>query len=395
MYRKTLSDILSKPELLVIGLMSGTSADGMDAALVRISGTGTALKASLVSFLTLPYTGQERDEILRLASGNSGGSRDLALFSFWLGSFSAKACLAVCEKAGISPDTVDLVGSHGQTLWHIPEGESYLGQSVRATLQAGEASQIAEALSCPVVSDFRVRDMAAGGQGAPLVPYTEWLLYRSEENCMGLQNIGGIGNLTVIPRAASPSQVFAFDTGPGNMILDRLAEIFSEGKLHMDPGGQMAAQGTPDPELLAFLLSDPYLSRKPPKTTGREHYGEAFVQALLKKAEDLSLTHESIMATSTLFTARTIGDAVTGLSSPMPEKLLVGGGGSHNLTLMTMLQDLLPIPVLRQEDAGYDSDAKEAVAFAILASECIHGTCNSMPGVTGASHSVVMGKISL
>ena len=395
MHTKTLQEILNKECLTVIGLMSGTSADGMDAVLVRISGTGLGLTVRQLAFVSLPYTDSERAEILRLASGRNGGSHDLALFSFWLGHISVRACRAVCGKAGIPPQDVDLVGSHGQTLWHIPVPENYLGMPLTATLQLGEASVMAEALGCPVVSDFRVRDMAAGGLGAPLVPYTEYLLYRSEAQCIGLQNIGGIGNMTVLPRAAAMSDVFAFDTGPGNMIIDRVTEILTEGRAHMDLGGRLAAKGSPSDELLTFLLADPYLAQKPPKTTGREHYGDAFVNALLTKARELSLSDCDILSTVTLFTARTIRDALLNLCRPVPEKLIVGGGGSHNPTLMGMLRNLLPLPVLTNEDLGYDSDAKEAVAFAILANECIRGTCSNMPSVTGARHPVVMGKITL
>ncbi|MBR2287371.1 MAG: anhydro-N-acetylmuramic acid kinase [Clostridia bacterium] len=392
---KLLHDLLSRDTLTVIGLMSGTSADGLDAALCTISGSGTSIRVRQEAFPSLPYTDGEHAEILRLASGEKGGSHDLALFHFWLGQKSVRACRQLCEKAGIAPDSIDLIGSHGQTLWHIPVPEDYLGSSVTATLQLGEASLLAEVFSCPVVSDFRVRDMAAGGQGAPLVPYTEYLLYRSEEKHVGLQNIGGIGNITVLPKGAALTDVFAFDTGPGNMVMDRLTEILTEGRLRYDDSGALAAAGCVSETLLRELLLDPYYLLPPPKTTGREKYDERFVQSFLEKANQLALAPSDILATATALTARSIDLAVRELCHPRPDILIVGGGGSRNPTLLRMLSAYLPIPVVTNESLGYDSEAKEAVAFAMLASECIHGTCNNVPRVTGASHPVVMGKISL
>ena len=392
---KTLQDILQKDPLIVIGLMSGTSADGMDAALTEITGRSTSMRVRQIAYVSLPYPESVRNEILRLASGRHGGSHDLALFHFYLGHQAADACREVCRKAGISLADVDLVGSHGQTLWHIPEGEDYLGVKLKATLQLGEPSVIAEALGCPVVSDFRVRDMAAGGLGAPLVPYTEYLLYRREDRCVGLQNIGGIGNLTIIPRGADLKEVSAFDTGPGNMVIDQLTDIVTGGKQHFDADGKLALAGQVSSALLSWMMDDPYLSALPPKTTGRETYGDAYVRQLLSKARELNLSDCDIIATATAFTAETIRYAMDHFCHPRPEELIVGGGGCRNPALMRFLRKRLDLPVMRNEDLGYDSDAKEAVAFAMLAAECIHGVCNNVPSVTGAVHPVVMGKISI
>ena len=392
---KSLAEILQKKTMIVIGLMSGTSADGMDAALTEISGSGTNIQVRQRAFVSLAYSDEERREILRLASGREGGSHDLALFSFFLGRVGLKACLAVCERAGLAPDAVDLVGSHGQTLWHIPEPETYLGQPLTATLQLGEASVIAEGLGCPVVSDFRVRDMAAGGQGAPLVPYAEYLLYRKEDRNVGLQNIGGIGNLTVLPAGCGMDEVFAFDTGPGNMVMDRLTERLTGGAQRMDANGKMAAAGQISGELLAFMMEDPYLKEAPPKTTGREKYGDAYIQLILAKAGELGLSPNDTVATATDFTAACIETAIRDFCRPAPEELIVGGGGSRNPTLMAMIRNRLFIPVRTNEDLGFDSEAKEAVAFALMASECVRGICNNVPRVTGARHPVVMGKITL
>ena len=390
-----LQKLWDKPSLLVIGLMSGTSADGMDAALVEITGSGIGTRVQQKGFVSLPYSEEVRSEILRLAEGKQGGSHDLCLFHFLLGQLALEACQAVCRQAGVDPAQVDLAGSHGQTLYHIPVEEPYAGRMVRGTLQLGEASVLCEGLGCPVVSDFRVRDMAAGGQAAPLVPYAEYLLYRRQDQTVGLQNIGGIGNLTVLPKGGTPEDTFAFDTGPGNMVMDQVVSRITGGKLRYDDGGRLAAQGQCHAALLQWLLQDPYLQVKPPKTTGREYYGEAFVDALMDKAREFGVKGLDILATATRFTAECIRVAVEQFCSSMPDYLVVGGGGSRNPTLLRDLRRTLHMPVLINEDLGFDSEAKEAVAFAILANECVHGLCNNVPSVTGARHPVVMGKISL
>ncbi len=391
---KTLHEIGKKEQLLVIGLMSGTSLDGMDAALVRITGFGTNTKAECLGFTTIQYNENERAEIMELALGESGGSKHLALMNFWLGYKGLDACRAVCAVAGIATDEVDLVGSHGQTLFHIPVAENYLGQKLTATLQSGEASVIAEGMGCPVISDFRVRDMAAGGQAAPLVPYSEFLLYRSDNQHVGLQNIGGIGNLTVLPRGCSLDQVYAFDTGPGNMVIDQLVVRLTDGAMRWDEDGRIADRGKVNEELLSWMMNDPYLDLKPPKTTGREMYGKPYVDALLEQAESLNLIREDIIATATRFTAECIEYSWNHHCAEKPEILIIGGGGAHNRALMRMLRERLPIPVRTNEDIGMNGDAKEAIAFAILANECLHGSCNNVPGVTGAKHPVIMGKIT-
>ncbi len=390
-----LKKLWEKPVLRVIGLMSGTSADGMDAALTEISGYGTGIKVRSLAFASLPYPEEVRREILRLASGTEGGSRDLCLFSFLLGKLSLEACLKVCDMAGLAPGDVDLVGSHGQTLYHIPKPVTYLGESLTATLQTGEASVIAEGLGCVVVSDFRVRDMAAKGQGAPLVPYVEYLLYRREDRTVGLQNIGGIGNLTVLPRGGKMEDTFAFDTGPGNMVMDQIAERITGGRLRCDLNGELSARGRFSPELLGEMMGDPFLTRRPPKTTGREDYGRDYADHLMTRGGELNLSGEDILMTAARFTVECVHFAMDHFCPVRPDVLVIGGGGSRNPTLLRLFREILPMPVLINEDLGYDSDAKEAVAFAVLASECIHGSPNNMPGVTGADHPVVMGKITL
>ena len=392
---KSLEALRRKESRLIIGLMSGTSADGVDAALCRVHGAGPGLRVELVAFVSRDFDAPLRERILAVASGQPCTTRDLTLLSACLGQLYASCCLAACEEARLAPEQIDLVASHGQTLWHAPMPEAYLGRMLTGTLQLGEPSYINEALGCPVVSDFRVRDMAAGGQGAPLVPYTEFLLYRRADAAVGLQNIGGIGNLTVLPPDCTLADVTAFDTGPGNMVIDALAARVTGGCLTYDEDGRLAARGTVSAPLLAWLLEDDYLRQPPPKSTGRERYGAAYVQRLLGQAARHALTDADLLATATRFTAECIRLGVEAAGC-RPRRLIVGGGGSKNPTLMGMIAEALPdIEVLRQEDLGLSSQAKEAVAFAILGNEFLFANPGNVPSATGARHPVVLGKLSL
>jgi len=388
--------LLEKPSRLVIGFMSGTSADGVDAALVRISGYGLATRVEQISFCFVPFAPEVRAEILRLASGAAATAADFCRMNFLLGQLFCEAGDELLRKAGVDRSAIDLIGSHGQTFWHIPAAESYLGHTQRSTLQLGEAALLAEHFGCPVVGDFRVRDVAAGGLGAPLVPYTEYLLYRSETECVALQNIGGIGNVTVMPAGCALADVHAFDTGPGNMVMDALVSRITNGQMTYDAGGQLAATGHVSAPLLAWMMDDPYLRKAPPKTTGREYYGTVYVDRLCDEAGRLCVSPVDTLATATRFTAESIACGLRSFAREAPSRLIVGGGGSLNHTLMAHLRDLLPhCRVMTGEELGFDSQAKEAVAFAILANECVFASCNNAPGATGASHPTVMGKISL
>lgn len=390
-----LLQLAQKQEKLVMGLMGGTSADGVDAALVKISGYGQASKLQLLGFASVPFAAQVRQEILLLAGGGCGGSRRLAKLSALLGHLYVQACQAACEAANIPTSQIDLIGSHGQTVYHQPEAQPYLGYNIATTLQIGEPSFLCEKFGAVVVSDFRVRDLAAGGQGAPLVPYSEYLIYSSPNADVALQNIGGIGNITFLPRGGRLSDIIAFDTGPGNMLMDAAVEKLTAGKQTYDIGGKLAAQYPVAEPLLAFLLQDEYLQQKPPKTTGREHYGTTFLQTVYQQAKNYSISDGEVLRTLTRFTAQTIADAMQSFLPRLPARLVVGGGGSYNKTLLADMQALLPtVAVLTNEDIGFNSDAKEAVAFAVLANEAVHGICNNVPSATGAAHPVVMGKIS-
>ena len=384
-------ELWNKPSRLVVGLMSGTSADGIDAVLTRITGSGLSTRVEQLGFYFQRFDDATRQAILRMCGGDSGGTREVCLLSTHLGRLYAEAVRGLLDQTGIA--RVDLIGNHGQTVYHIPEEMPYLNTTIRGTLQIGDPSYLAEEFGCPVVSDFRIRDMAAGGLGAPLVPYTEFLLYRSETEDVALQNIGGIGNITLLPAGCSLEEVTAFDTGPGNMIMDALVMKITGGAMGYDDGGRLAASGTVIPALLDWMLDDPYLTKQPPKTTGREYYGAAYVERLLAQG-DYPLV--DVLATATAFTAQSIALSLRRFARRLPARLVVGGGGSRNPTLLRFLQEALPeVTVQTQEDLGLDSDAKEAVAFAILANEALFSIGNNAPSATGARHPVVMGRINL
>ena len=379
------------PSRLVVGLMSGTSADGIDAVLTRIGGCGPTTTVEQLGFYFQPFDDATRRAVLEVCGGEYGGAREICLLGTHLGRLYADAVEQLLQKTGT--DRVDLIGCHGQTVFHIPEETPYLNTTLRGTLQIGDPSYLAEKFRCPVVSDFRIRDMAAGGLGAPLVPYTEYLLYRSETEDVALQNVGGIGNITLLPAGCTMDQVVAFDTGPGNMVMDALVMRMTDGKMGYDDGGRLAASGKVVPELLSRMMDDPYLAMQPPKTTGREYYGAEYVGRLLSWG---SYPLMDVLATATAFTAETIAYSLRTFAPRMPARLIVSGGGSRNPTLLRFLRQALPeVTVQTQEDLGLDSDSKEAVAFAILANEALFGICNNAPSATGAKHGVVMGRISL
>lgn len=380
--------LYNKEKKLVIGLMSGTSLDGIDCALVEIEGFGENTKIRPICFENLPIPEDIRIEILECCSIDKSNVEKICKLNFGLGELFTDAVISLCDKNDIKLSDIDLIGSHGQTIYHIPQN---------STLQIGEMAVIAERTNIPVVADFRVRDVAAGGHGAPLVPYTEYLLYRSKDKTRILQNIGGIGNATVLPRNASLEEVFAFDTGPGNMIIDGVVYELTKGKLKYDNGGDMASKGTVQKELLNELMDHPYMKALPPKTTGRELFGAEYIKTLLEKWSSLNLSIEDIVATVTAFTIESIAYHYENFvfNKFSVDEVIIGGGGSYNNTLINMLQDRLPmVSVKTQEELGYSSDAKEAIAFALLANETIHGRPNNVPTVTGAKHPVVMGKIT-
>jgi anhydro-N-acetylmuramic acid kinase len=394
-----LQRLIEKPKRLCIGLMSGTSLDGMDAALVEIEGSGPDTHVHLRQFYTLPYAGDIRALLMEAVMGERGGSRTVCCLNVLLGETALRACREVCEREGIAPQSVDLVGSHGQTIYHLPEETAFGGSRVRGTLQIGEAAIIAEGLGCPVVSDFRVRDMAANGQGAPLVPYTEYILYRSNEETRALLNLGGIANITILPAGGGLEDIIAFDTGPGNMIID--AVVKSGAGMDYDQDGRIAGRGKVCAKLLHYMRDRDasYQHRLPPKSTGREVYNHGYMTELFKEAEKLGLSPEDTAATVTFYTADSIRTSLDICGQAKPggrSRLIVSGGGAHNPTLIGDLKKSLPgWELFTAGEMGINGDAKEAVAFAVLANETVHGICNNAPQATGAAHPVIMGKISL
>lgn len=391
-----LYNLTRKDTRLAIGLMSGTCTDGIDAALIQIEGFRTNTKVKLVEFITIPYDASLRTRLLDIACGTSYGSEEICKMNFLLGHLSTTACYEVCKKAGIDISDIDFIGSHGHTIYHQPNEILYFNQRITSTLQIGEASIISEAFNCPVVSDFRVRDMAAGGLGAPLVPYTEYLLYSRPGKGVALQNIGGIGNITYLPASNIPEQIIAFDTGPGNMLIDALVSIYTNGTYNYDKNGDIAGSASIHIPLLDWLLQDEYIHLKAPKTTGREYYGVDFINKLLQKADSLNVTLPEAIATATMFTAKSIEIGIANNLPHIPDELIIGGGGSLNKTLLLNIKSCLPTcNVMTNEDLGLDSNAKEAIAFAVLANETLFGSNNTIPTATGARHSVVMGKITL
>jgi anhydro-N-acetylmuramic acid kinase len=386
--------------------MSGTSLDGIDVAVVEISRSRTGgARPRLIGFQTTPYSQATREAILAV-SNTTTTTGAISRLNFLLGELYARAVLRAVKRFG----AVDLIGCHGQTIYH---------EGGRNTLQIGEAGVVAERTGVAVVSNFRALDVAAGGQGAPLVPYVDYLLLRHRSRARVALNIGGIANVTVIPAGAKPEDVIAFDTGPGNMALDALAREYTGGKLNYDRGGKIAASGTVNRALLDELLKDPYYRRKPPKSAGREQYGAEFVERL--KASGLPLP--DLMATATALTAAAVAMAVgqvvnlrrvanppftaasvaasrrqatVALVKNLPHgDLIVSGGGAHNPHIMAHLAAFLPeMTLATSSDYGIDIDAKEAIAFAVLAHETWRGAPANLPSATGARRAVVLGNVT-
>lgn len=391
--------IANKPRRLAVGLMSGTSVDGIDAALVALEGGTGEPKVRLLAFQNTPYPAAVREKVFELFDRRNATVDKLGYMNFLLGEFFAAAALSVIQKAGTAVEEVDFIASHGQTIWHAPDVDRSDGYPIRCTVQIGEGAVIAERTGIPTVSDFRVADVAAGGQGAPLVPFTEYLLYHRATETILLQNIGGIGNMTVLPAGAAPEEVYAFDTGPGNMIIDAVISTATGGAARFDQNGSAAARGRVCEELLDKLRQDEYYSQPVPKTTGREHFGDQYAARICAYGKKLGLSFDDVAATVTELTAWSIADAYERYVLPRHKaaELIVGGGGSYNPTLLSALVRRLGtygVKVCTQEDLGLSSDAKEAIAFALMGDCFMAGIPNVIPSVTGAAHAAVMGKLS-
>jgi len=383
-----------RPAHLVIGLMSGTSCDGIDAALVSIRGHGLPTRVELRACATFAYPAPVRRLIAQVSSRREARVDRICRANFLLGELFAEAAIAIARQARTPLSRVDLIGSHGQTIHHLPKAASVGGRRVASTLQIGEPSVIAERTGVTTVADFRPRDMACGGQGAPLVPYVDWLLFRHRTRGRLILNIGGIANVTCLPPACQPDQVVAFDTGPGNMLLDALAKRLTKGRQSFDRNGAIALRGSVCGGLLRRLLRHPYLREPPPKSTGRERFGAAFVASFLRQARGLSAA--DILGTAAAFTAESIQRAFTRFLQPLGPiaEVIASGGGCHNQALMLRLREAFaPVPIRVSDEFGIPVDAKEAIAFAILAHETMAGRPGNLPSATGARRPAVLGKI--
>lgn len=374
--------------MLAVGLMSGTSLDGIDAVLCDIEGYSVNTKIKQLAFMTVEIPEDIKQKIKRCCA-NEANVADVCSLNFEFGELLAQAVKKVCAIKNVSTNEVAFVASHGQTIYHLPKADK---GHVASTLQIGEGAIIAQRCHCLVINNFRVKDMAAGGEGAPLVPFSEYILYRNGDHAIALQNIGGIGNVTVISPNADIDEVFAFDTGPGNMMIDEAMQLLYGEKF--DDNGQTAAKGKIIVKLQEELANHPYITMLPPKTTGREVFGVFMVKDILNRYHDEA--KEDIIATFTWFTAYSIAKNYQLFILPKHniKELILGGGGAHNDTLKAMLQQQLPdIKVLTQEDKGYSSDAKEAIAFVILGNETLHKQFSNVPTATGAKCKVILGNI--
>ena len=373
----------------IVGLMSGTSADAIDAALCEISGAPPQLQAQILHAVTFPYPdGFQR----RIVDAGQGGRVDeLCALNFELGELFAAAALRVIDEGGFTPADIDVIGSHGQTFWHAVDAAGH----VSATLQLGEPAVIAERTGVTTISNFRTRDVAVGGQGAPLTGYADWLLLRHPTKWRAVQNIGGIGNVTFLPPLSDHTSLpTAFDTGPGNALIDSAMMMLTDGAQEYDRDGQLARGGKLDEEWLQNLLGHPYYVVKPPKTTGRELFSAKMARDLVDEGHTRGLDNASIIATLTALTAQSIADAYEHFAPAQLDEVILSGGGRSNPVIMELLEALIPAKVLASDQIGVDGDNKEALVFALLAHETWHARAGNLPSLTGASRAVILGDIT-
>lgn len=378
--------------MLIIGMMSGTSADGIDAALCEIYGEPPQLSARIGRTLGIGYPPDVQARILAACQPSTGHVDEICRLSAAMGEQFADAALRLIQESGLKPDDIDLIGSHGQTIWHdvSPTGQ------VTSTFQIGEAAVIAERTGITTIHNFRPRDVASGGQGAPLTGYADWLLLRHPEHWRAVQNIGGMGNVTLLPPLSDDqSAPTAFDTGPGNALIDGAVTIVTDGMMRYDYNATIAQDGRVDSHWLETLMTHPYFERQPPKTTGRELFGADQAAQLVAEGRARGLSDADIVATITALSAASITDALQRFAPHPVREMIVGGGGVRNPALMRMLRDFLsPVDVKSHEDIGMDSDFKEALVFALLAHESWHARPGAHPSITGARHPSILGQIT-
>ncbi len=390
---KQLLNFRKKKSLKIIGLMSGTSCDGVDLALIEITGSGTSTSYKLDHSYHKPYDLSQKSYLLETLESGRTDLKSLSQLNFFLADVWSGAIKEMLKKAKLNAKDIDLIGSHGQTIYHMPIAENFIGRQISSTFQIGDPAVLAQLSGIATIGDFRVADVALGGQGAPLVPYVDWLLFSKLKRNVLVLNIGGIANFTFVPENGRKEDVLAFDTGPGNMLIDQLMQRLYE--LPIDNNGEKASLGNFSEKLFDYLLKeDSFPLLAPPKSTGREHYGKEFVLGLLKKALRRRISEPDIIHTVSRYTAFTIWQAAEKFVKRDIKEIYVGGGGCHNRFLMKSLAEYFDgVEVKLSGQFGLDEDSKEAICFAILANEMIRGNYSNLPGVTGASRPVFLGKI--
>jgi anhydro-N-acetylmuramic acid kinase len=373
-------------------MMAGTSMDGIDAALVEITGSGIDARITFRGFRCCPYRAWIHERLMRVAHGEPVPAGEISELDFIVGGLFAEAAVSCVAELGAKLGEIDLIASHGQTIYH--QG-TRIGDRVPSTLQIGEAAVIAERTGAPVVSDFRTADVAAGGEGAPLVPYFDFVFLRDPNVSRAAQNIGGIANVTYLPAGCGLGDVIAFDTGPGNMLIDAAASRLTQGRLACDLDGEMASRGEVSQALLQRLLEYTFYTRRPPKTAGREQFGARYLEEVVSMPEAKALSAEDVIATLTALTAESIARSYRDFLPRKIDEIILSGGGAANPVLFEMIERAVGRPVRRFDEFGVPGDAKEAVAFALLGSETARGVPSNVPSATGAAHPAVLGKISL
>jgi anhydro-N-acetylmuramic acid kinase len=372
----------------VAGVMSGTSLDGIDVAIIDIKGRNKQLRFTPVAFHTVPYAPNVRSALAGVSNTMTHAGA-ISRLNFLLGELYAEAIFETCRRKRVRLRTLDLCGLHGQTIYHEGAPVEYLGHQVASTLQIGEAAVVAERTGLRVISNFRERDIAAGGAGAPLVPFVDFLLFRNRYKRRAVVNIGGIANISLLPPGADPQKIVAFDTGPGNMVIDALVTHLTGGRETFDRGGKLARSGNVHRELLLAMRDDPYFKLPPPKTAGREQFGPQFASGLVATGIPLP----DLIATATDLTANTIAGAILHNTVDRDVEIVVSGGGVHNRFLMDRLRYYAkPWKVSSSAEFGINPDAKEAIAFAVLAYESYNRRPSNVPSATGARRAVVLGK---
>lgn len=391
---RKLEKLLNKKSKRVIGLISGTSLDGIDAVLMNLTGKGTSTKIKVIDFITHPIPNDIKKTVFRNSDKSTARIEDITRLNVIIGALFADAVLKLLNRNRLNSGKVDLVGSHGQTIHHLPDSEPYLGYKVKSTMQIGDPAIIANLTGITTVGDFRIADCAVGGDGAPLVPFLDYILFTHKTRNRALLNVGGISNITVLPSNVKKENVIAFDTGPGNMLIDGM--MYHLFRKPIDKNGMTAKKGNVNAELFNFLLEDNYYKLTPPKSTGREHYGKELQKKLLKMFKGMNKF--DMIRTVTEFTAYTIWYNIKNFaeSKTQIDELIVSGGGAENPVLMKLLKSYLKeAHVRKMKDYGITTANKEAILFAVLANECILGNPANLRSVTGSARDVILGKISL